>query len=120
MKKMSIEVNGKTIETDEEGYLVNRADWTQDVAAAIAKADNLEMTDSHWGLIDAVREHYRKHQQRLKCNDLVHLLGTHLKKTPHEVRHDVNKHLYQLFPHSPEKQIAKIGGLPKLLPADTE
>jgi len=46
---MSIEVNGKTIETDEEGYLVNRADWTQDVAAAIAKADNLEMTDSHWG-----------------------------------------------------------------------
>ena len=27
-----IEVNGKTYETDEEGYLVNLADWNEDVA----------------------------------------------------------------------------------------
>ena len=30
----SIEVNGKTYETDEEGYLVNLADWNEDVANA--------------------------------------------------------------------------------------
>ena len=28
----TIEVNGKPYETDEEGYLVNLADWTEDVA----------------------------------------------------------------------------------------
>ena len=28
---MGIEVNGKTYETDEEGYLVNLADWNEDV-----------------------------------------------------------------------------------------
>ena len=29
---MPIEVNGQSIETDEEGYLVNRTDWNEDVA----------------------------------------------------------------------------------------
>jgi sulfur relay (sulfurtransferase) DsrC/TusE family protein len=33
---MAIEVNGKSYETDEEGYLVNLAEWNEDVAAAIA------------------------------------------------------------------------------------
>lgn len=118
---MAIEVDGKTIETDEDGFLVNRADWTINVAEALAKADNIEMTDSHRGLVDAAREHYRKHQLHLSGNELIHMLGKHLKeKTPHETRHDVNEFLYKLFPHSPEKQLAKIAGLPKPLPADTE
>ena len=29
---MALDVGGKSIETDEEGYLVNRDDWTDDVA----------------------------------------------------------------------------------------
>ena len=29
---MTIEVNGKTLETDEEGYLANLNDWEKDVA----------------------------------------------------------------------------------------
>ena len=39
----TIEVNGKTYETDEEGYLVNLADWNEDVANYIAKAENVDM-----------------------------------------------------------------------------
>jgi sulfur relay (sulfurtransferase) DsrC/TusE family protein len=32
---MSFEINGKTYETDEEGYLLNLADWTTEAAASI-------------------------------------------------------------------------------------
>ena len=117
---MSILVNGKTIETDEDGYLVNRADWSQDVAAAIAKSENIEMTETHWGLMEAVRQHYEEHQHRPSNNELVQMLGQHLKKSTHEARHDVNDFLYKLFPHSPERQLTKIAGLPKPLPADTD
>ncbi len=117
---MAIEVNGKTIETDEDGFLINRSDWSEDVAAAIAKAENLDMTDSHWGLIDAAREHYRDHQHNFSGNELVQVLGKHVKEKGHEKRHDINDYLYQLFPHNPRNQIAKIAGLPKPLPADTE
>ena len=34
----TIEVNGKSYETDEEGYLVNLSDWSEDVANHIATA----------------------------------------------------------------------------------
>lgn len=117
---MALEVNGKTIETDEEGYLLNRADWNMEVAAAIAQAENLEMTETHWGLVEAVRNAYKKNRQHLSGNELVHMLGNHLTESAHETRKDVNAFLYKLFPHSPEKQLAKIAGLQKPLPADTE
>jgi tRNA 2-thiouridine synthesizing protein E len=117
---MGIEINGKTIETDEEGYLVNLADWNENVAVAIAKAENIDMTETHWGLVETVREYYEEKQKHPWGTDLVHLLGKHVKETAHEVRHDVNDFLYKMFPHSPEKQLAKIAGLPKPLPADTE
>jgi TusE/DsrC/DsvC family sulfur relay protein len=45
---MGIEVNGTTYETDEEGYLVNLADWTEDIARYWPRARNVEMTDNHW------------------------------------------------------------------------
>ncbi len=38
---MTIEVNGQTIETDEEGYLANRSDWNEDVAKEMARLDRL-------------------------------------------------------------------------------
>ena len=117
---MAIEVNGKIIETDEEGYLTNRADWNMDVAAAIAKAEKVEMTESHWGLVEAVRIFYEEQQRRPSSSELVQILGQHVKESAHEVRHDVNAFLYKLFPYSPEKQLAKIAGLPKPLPADVD
>ncbi|MGD8913579.1 MAG: TusE/DsrC/DsvC family sulfur relay protein, partial [Candidatus Thiodiazotropha sp.] len=33
---MSYEVNGKTIEADANGYLVDHTEWSEDVAKAIA------------------------------------------------------------------------------------
>ncbi len=41
----TIEVNGKSYETDEEGYLVNLSDWDADVANYIAGTENIDMTD---------------------------------------------------------------------------
>jgi len=37
---MPIEVNGKTFETDEEGYLANLNEWEPEVATAMASAED--------------------------------------------------------------------------------
>ena len=42
---MPIEVNGKTLETDEEGYLANINEWEPGVAEVMSKEDDLELTD---------------------------------------------------------------------------
>ena len=45
---MALEVNGKSFEVDEEGYLANLNDWEEDVAVAMAKEDDCELTENHW------------------------------------------------------------------------
>ena len=44
---MEFEVNGKIIKTDAEGYLAELGDWSEQLAAAIAQKEGLNLTDSH-------------------------------------------------------------------------
>ena len=46
--RMPLEVNGKSFETDEEGYLANLSDWQPDLAEAMAAADGAELEENHW------------------------------------------------------------------------
>ena len=56
----SIEVNGKSYETDEEGYLVNLAEWNEDVGSYLATTESVEMTDQHWEVINFLRDYYNE------------------------------------------------------------
>ena len=59
---MAMEVEGKTLETDEEGYLVNLGEWVPEVANIMAKEDDLDLTDEHWDIINFLREYYEEYQ----------------------------------------------------------
>ena len=105
---MAIEVNGKTIETDEEGYLVNLADWTEDAAKILAAQDELELTDQHWEVITFLREYYDEYQIAPAVRVLTKAIG---KKLGPEKGN--SKYLYELFPYGPAKQACRFAGLPK-------
>lgn len=51
----SIKVAGKSIETDEAGFLVNRSDWSEEVAREMVRLDNFELTPDHWEVINFAR-----------------------------------------------------------------
>jgi len=51
---MSIELDGKSYETDEEGYLVNLSDWNDGLATAMAREDGAELDSNHWEVINLV------------------------------------------------------------------
>ncbi|MDH4326755.1 MAG: TusE/DsrC/DsvC family sulfur relay protein, partial [Betaproteobacteria bacterium] len=53
---MAYEVNGKTLEATETGFLVNLDDWDKDVAEAIAAAEGLTLTQDHWDVIEYLRD----------------------------------------------------------------
>ncbi len=103
-----IEVNGKSYETDEEGYLVNLADWNMDVAKYIAGTENLNMTDNHWEVINFLREYYDEYQIAPAVRVLTKAIG---KKFGAEKGN--SQYLYELFPYGPGKQACKVAGLPK-------
>lgn len=105
---MSIEVSGKQIETDEEGYLVNLSDWTEDVANVIAKAENVEMSENHWEVVNFLRDYYNEFQIAPAVRVLTKAIGKKLGPDKGN-----SKYLYELFPYGPAKQACKIAGLPK-------
>lgn len=105
---MALEVNGTTIETDEEGFLVNLSDWNPDVAAELAKGESIEMSDNHWEVINFLREYYDEYQIAPAVRVLTKAIGKKLGPDKGN-----SKYLYDLFPYGPGKQACKIAGLPK-------
>ena len=104
----TVNIAGKDVDVDEEGYLTNLADWNRDVAEYLAKEEKVDMTDSHWEVIDFLREYYDEYQIAPAIRVLTKAIG---KKLGPEKGN--NKYLYELFPYGPAKQACKIGGLPK-------
>jgi TusE/DsrC/DsvC family sulfur relay protein len=105
---MALDVGGKVIETDEEGYLANRDEWSQEIAEAIAKAENLDMSENHWEVVNFLREYYDEYQIAPAVRVLTKAIGKKLGKDKGN-----SKYLYELFPYGPAKQACKIAGLPK-------
>lgn len=105
---MPIVVDGKTFETDEEGYLANINDWVSGVASVMAKEDDLELTEEHWDIINFLREYYEEYQIAPAVRVLTKAVGKKLGKDKGN-----SKYLYGLFPYGPAKQACKIAGLPK-------
>ncbi len=105
---MSIEMNGLAIETDEEGYLANRADWSEEIAAEMARTDDCELSENHWQVINFLRQYYDEYQIAPAVRVLTKAIG---KKLGPEKGN--SKYLYELFPYGPAKQACKYAGLPK-------
>jgi TusE/DsrC/DsvC family sulfur relay protein len=105
---MAVQVDGKSVETTENGYLVNAEEWSEAVAAAIAAEEGVPMTDKHWDIVRYLRdEHYNnggnEPNERTILKDMAKLWGD--KPT--------SKSMYNLFPGMPSKQGRKIAGLPQ-------
>jgi tRNA 2-thiouridine synthesizing protein E len=103
-----VEVAGKSFEVDEEGYLTNLADWNQDIAQYLAQEEKVEMTDSHWEVVNFLREYYEEYQIAPAVRVLTKAIAKKLGADKGN-----NKYLYELFPYGPAKQACKIAGLPK-------
>ena len=105
---MALEFNEKSYPTDQEGYLENLDDWSEDLAVQMAKIDGYELTDNHWEVINFLREYYQEYQIAPAVRILTKAIGRRLGKEKGN-----SKYLYELFPYGPAKQACKYAGLPK-------
>ena len=103
-----LEVNGKSFETDEEGYLANLSDWEEGLATAMAEEDDIELGPDHWEIIKFLREYYEEYQIAPAVRVLTKAVGKKLGKDKGN-----SKYPYELFPYGPGKQACKFAGLPK-------
>ncbi|WP_185269007.1 TusE/DsrC/DsvC family sulfur relay protein [Halopseudomonas xiamenensis] len=101
-------VDGREIELDQEGFLIDLGDWSDAVAIALAEHEGLSLTDAHFEVIHALRQFHAQYQLSPAMRPLVKYIGQQLGK-------DKGSSLYllSLFPGSPAKLASKLAGLPK-------
>ncbi len=105
---MAFEFNGVSYETNENGHLANHEDWSEDMARAMATADDIELTGRHWDLINYLRdEYFNGGGVHPNTRAIVKAMG---KKWGEKLS---QRDVYALFPGDPSKQGGKIAGLPE-------
>ena len=104
-----LEVGGRRIETDSEGYLVDREQWSEDFARAQAEREGLTLTAEHWEVIRFLREHFERHGVQAQ----VRVMIRHFRDAWGPERGN-NHYLHDLFPvGGPQKQGNRLAGLLK-------
>jgi tRNA 2-thiouridine synthesizing protein E len=93
---------GTAVTVNDEGFFTDPEKWRADMAPLIARQEGIEsLTERHWQVITFMRHEY----EAKGTGPTVRVLG---KTSGVPV-----KELYQLFPHGPAKEAAKIAGIPK-------
>jgi dissimilatory sulfite reductase related protein len=97
-----VQVDGREIELDDEGYLAAPQLWNEQVAAALARADGIaEMTPQHWAVVRFIRQYWQEHEFAPPVRLLCEQSGVGVRE------------LYKLFTAGPARGACRIAGLPK-------
>ena len=99
----SLEFKGQTVALNEEGFLVEPGLWNEELAAALAKAEEgLDaLSAEHWAVIRFIRAHFEEKQGAPMVRAVCKGTGLRLQQ------------IYDLFPSGPAKGACKLAGLPK-------
>ena len=96
------------LETDPEGYLRRREDWSRELAIEMAAADDIVLGDAHWEVIGFLQDYYEQYEIAPAIRILTKQIGKRFGKEKGNSRY-----LYELFPRGPAKQACRYAGLPK-------
>ncbi len=97
-----VEVVGRKLSLDEDGYLKDIEQWDVRVADELARTENItDLTAEHWKLITAIRFHYERFKESPLCRDILMESGF------------TKEDMYRLFPPLGYRTAYKLAGLPK-------
>jgi tRNA 2-thiouridine synthesizing protein E len=98
-----LEIEGRRVEVNEEGFLIHPEEWSEDLAKVLAKAEEGldELTSEHWAVITFIRDYYLDKNLAPMVRKMCQATGFALMK------------IYDLFPSGPAKGACKVAGLPK-------
>jgi len=95
-----------SVPVDDEGYLVDPADWSEALAEKLARQERIVLSDAHWAVIRYVRQYY---EERGIIPDARHVIKQ-LAAYRGEASEGRNE-LFRLFPYGYVKQACRIAGM---------
>lgn len=98
----TIEIDGKSLEVDGDGFLSDPKNWNKEIATLIAKYDGItEMTDKHWAIVNIIRRNWEEKGLAPMVRFICQETGLKLRE------------IYELFPLGPARGACRVAGLPK-------
>ncbi len=97
-----MEVDGKTIEFDKDGFMLEPELWDEQVARAIAGEEGIDdMCERHWAIVNFIRSYWREHDLAPPVRLLCQEAGVSVRE------------VYKLFTSGPARGACRVAGLPK-------
>ncbi len=93
-------IAGVNIEVNEEGYMIDSNQWTEEIAREIAKEEGIELTDEHLKVLEFIRS-------KVSNGETLTIRGINKSGVVDA------KTFYKLFPGAPLKKATKIAGVRK-------
>lgn len=104
----TLNIDGREIALDKDGYLADLRDWSKPVAEALATLEGLELNAEHWEILELLRAFHAEFQLSPANRPLIKYVA--LRLGPEKGN---SLHLNRLFKGTPAKLAAKLAGLPK-------
>ena len=102
-----VEVEGRRIAIDSEGYLLDRSQWSAEFARALARREGLELTPAHWQVIEFLRDYEAEHGVQPQVRVMIKVFTERWG-----AERGSNMHLHEMFPRGrPQKQGNRLAGL---------
>ncbi|MBN3036572.1 MAG: TusE/DsrC/DsvC family sulfur relay protein [Bacteroidales bacterium] len=98
----NIEIEGRVLEVDGDGYLSDPDIWDEEVARLIASYDGIrKLNEKHWAVISIIRKNYLEKGMAPMIRTICQESGLRLRE------------IYELFPLGPARGACRVAGLPK-------
>jgi dissimilatory sulfite reductase related protein len=95
-------IANKTVQINDEGFMTNPAEWTKEIAVALAQEEGIaDLSEAQWKIIDFCRQAAVTSGKAPTLRAITSGSGF------------TTKELFTLFPKGPAKKVAKIAGLGK-------
>jgi dissimilatory sulfite reductase related protein len=97
-----VALEGKEIELDEAGFLLDPDFWDRRTAIYLARTQGIaELTEEHWRIVTYIRNCYAEFRVAPMVRQLCAETGCSIKR------------IYELFPLGPVRGACKVAGLPR-------
>lgn len=94
-------IAGHEIHVNEEGFLTDPSEWSEELATELAQQIGITLTDDHMKVLRFLRNDFAEKGETATLRRVSTVGGVPIKQ------------LFALFPQKPAKKMAYVAGLPK-------
>jgi len=105
---LAIQIVDREVVFNDSGFMLDFDEWDDEIANALAAADELELAQDHWAVINFIRDFFGEYEVTPSLNAVVKAVGGSISG-----QECTANTITQLFPQDGYDQACRLAGLPE-------